>query len=562
MFAQIDLGASLLPDQAEVVRQKGIGAKMSVPTTLSTTWPAPIILDIRQICKSYQGVSALENASLQVRKGEIHAVLGGNGAGKSTLIGILSGVTQPDSGEFLLEGSALAPRNPRDAIKSGITTIYQELSLVPALSTLENIFLGRELIIERAGMKVLLDRKKMKNEVIELAQIFGISKDELDIPISEFGALKKKVIEIVKALTFDARILILDEPTSGLEVDERLHLFDHMRNLRSRGVGLIWVTHHLDELHGLADVATIFRDGRTLESINLENSTVGEITNLMFGIQSKEAGLRTENDRLQKDDKSNRSEVLSLHAVSRAGVLRDISFSLHAGEVIGISGLAGAGRTELARVILGLDTRTSGQIFFKGKEVNFKSSAFAYKAGIAMLPEDRKQLGIISGLSVAENISISNLSSVSRFGFIISRKKERELATKYKEILSIRTPSVNQKINNLSGGSQQKAIVARCLNSNPSVLIIDEPTQGVDVAAKTEVHELIRDFTSKGGAAIVIASEIQELIELSHEILVLRNGSIVGRIESVQDSIEKSRVVEIKAEVLALSAGKRLKNEI
>ena len=535
---------------------------MSSHSALSTAGSAPIVLDIRQISKSYQGVTALEKATLQVRKGEIHAVLGGNGAGKSTLIGILSGVTQPDSGEFLLEGSALAPRNPRDAIKSGITTIYQELSLVPALTTLENIFLGRELIIERAGMKVLLDRKKMKNEVIELAQIFGISKDELDIPISEFGALKKKVIEIVKALTFDARILILDEPTSGLEEEERLHLFDHMRNLRSRGVGLIWVTHHLDELHGLADVATIFRDGRTLESLNLENSTVGEITNLMFGIQSNEAGLRTKNDRLQKDDKSNRPEVLSLHAVSRAGVLRDISFSLHAGEVIGISGLAGAGRTELARVIMGIDTRTSGQIFLKGKEVNFKSSAFAYKAGIAMLPEDRKQLGIISGLSVAENISISNLSSVSRFGFIISRKKERELATKYKEILSIRTPSVNQKINNLSGGSQQKAIVARCLNSKPSVLIIDEPTQGVDVAAKTEVHELIRDFTSKGGAAIVIASEIQELLELSHEILVLRNGSIVGRIENVQNSIEKSRVVEIKAEVLALSAGKRLKNEI
>lgn len=556
------LGAFSLLVQAEVARWKGIGANVNSHSALPTAGSAPILLDIRQISKSYQGVTALENATLQVRKGEIHAVLGGNGAGKSTLIGILSGVTQPDSGEFLLDGSALAPRNPRDAIKSGITTIYQELSLVPALTTLENIFLGRELMIERAGMKVLLDRKKMKKDVIELAQIFGISKDELDIPISEFGALKKKVIEIVKALTFDARILILDEPTSGLEEEERLHLFDHMRNLRSRGVGLIWVTHHLDELHGLADVATIFRDGRTLESLNLENSTVGEITNLMFGIHSNEAGSTTKNKRSQKNEKSNRSEVLSLHEVSRAGVLRDISFSLHAGEVIGISGLAGAGRTELANVIMGLDNRTSGQIFLKGKEVNFKSSASAYKAGIAMLPEDRKQLGIISDLSVAENISISNLSSVSRFGFIISRKKERELATKYKEILSIRTPSVNQKINNLSGGSQQKAIVARCLNSNPTVLIIDEPTQGVDVAAKTEVHELIRDFISKGGAAIVIASEIQELLELSHEILVLRNGSIAGRIENVQDSTEKSRVLEIKAEVLALSAGNRFKNEV
>ena len=523
---------------------------------------ASIALDIRQISKSYQGVAALENASLQVRRGEIHAFLGGNGAGKSTLIGILSGVIRPDSGDFSLDGSPFAPRNPRDSINSGITTIYQELSLVPALTTIENIFLGRERMKERLGTAVLLDRKKMKKEVIELAKLFGISKDELDIPITEFGALKKKAIEIVKALTFDTRILILDEPTSGLEEEERVHLFDHMRKLRSRGVGLIWVTHHLDELHGLADVATIFRDGRTLESLNLENSTVEEITNLMFGIDSNNSSLKTRNNHSQKDKKSSGYEVLTLNRVSRTGVLRDISFSLHAGEVIGISGLAGAGRTELARVIMGLDNRTAGQIFLKGKEVKFNSSASAYKAGIAMLPEDRKQLGIISGLSVAENISISNLPSVSKFRFIISRKKERKLATKYKEILSIKTPSVNQKINNLSGGSQQKAIVARCLNTNPSVLIIDEPTQGVDVAAKIEVHGLIRDFISKGGAAIVIASEIQELLELSHKILILRNGFIVGRIENNADFTQKSQAVEIKTEILALSAGKRLKNEI
>lgn len=535
---------------------------MNSPTDLTSIRSAPIILDIRQLTKTYQGVTALENATLQVRKGEIHALLGGNGAGKSTLIGILSGVTQPDSGEFLVDGSELAPRNPRDAIKSGITTIYQELSLVPALTTLENIFLGREIIIERSGVKILLNRKKMKKEVIELAQVFGISKDELEIPISEFGALKKKVIEIVKALTFDTRILILDEPTSGLEEEERLHLFDHMRSLRGRGVGLIWVTHHLDELHGLADVATILRDGRTLKSLDLKKSTVEEITNLMFGIHSNEAGLTTKSNSSRTNEKIKKTEVLSLHEVCRGSVLRDISFNLHAGEIIGISGLTGAGRTELARVIMGIDNRTAGTIFLKGKEVKFNSSASAYKAGIAMLPEDRKQLGIISGLSVAENISISNLQSVSKFGFIIRRKKERELAIKYKEILSIRTPSVNQKINNLSGGSQQKAIVARCLNSNPSVLIIDEPTQGVDVATKKEVHELIRDFISKGGAAIVIASEIQELLELSHKVLVLRKGSIVGKIENIQESTTKSRVAEIKGEVLALSAGNRIKNEI
>jgi ABC-type sugar transport system ATPase subunit len=544
--------------QIQVLAGEGI-VKMSANTADFQHGSSPVILDIHQISKSYQGVSALQGVSLQVRKGEIHALLGSNGAGKSTLIGILSGVTQPDSGEITLNSAPFSPKNPSDAIASGITTIYQELSLVPALTTLENIYLGRERMNQRTGMKFILDRKEMKKEVIELANMFGITTAELDIPISEFGALKKKVIEIVKALTFKTQVLILDEPTSGLEDDERFHLFDKMRQLKNRGVSLIWVTHHLEELHGLADVATVFRDGKSVGTLDLANATVDDIIEKMFGVNANEFRIAKKSHELTNEEFSYGEEVLNLNNVTRTGVIQNISFNLRAGEVLGISGLTGAGRTELARVIMGLDKHDAGEISVKGKVVKFKSSSVAYRSGLAMLPEDRKQLGIISGLTVAENISISNLSNVSKFGFFISRKKERELAVGFKDVLSIRTPSVDQIINNLSGGSQQKAIVARCLNTNPNILIIDEPTQGIDVVAKLEVHNLIRNFIAEGGAAIVIASEIEELLDLSHKVIIMRKGSIAGTIENISREKQSSHVEKIKSEVHSLSTGKSIK---
>lgn len=532
---------------------------MADVSEVASPQPLPVLLDIRHIRKSYQGVAALQGVNLQVRRGEIHALLGSNGAGKSTLIGVLSGVTQPDSGEILLSSLPFTPKNPRDAIASGITTIYQELSLVPALTTLENIYLGREKMKQFPGIKFMLNRKDMKKEVLELAQMFGISAEELDIPIGEFGALKKKVIEIVKALTFNTQVLILDEPTSGLEETEKFNLFDQMRQLKDRGVSLIWVTHHLEELRGLADNATIFRDGKSVETLNLENLAINNIIEKMFGVNADEFYLAKKSHESSIEDFLYGEEVLNLQNVTRTGVIQDISLNLRAGEVLGITGLTGAGRTELARVIMGLDKHNEGAVFVKGKEVKFRSSSAAYQFGLAMLPEDRKQLGIISGLSVAENISISNLASVSHFGFLINRKKERFLADRYKEILSIRTPSVDQIINNLSGGNQQKAIVARCLNTNPSILIIDEPTQGIDVVAKLEVHSLIRDFIARGGAAIVIASELEELLDLSHRVIVMNKGSIAGTIENVAREKQSSQVEKIKSKVHALSTGKSLK---
>lgn len=511
------------------------------------------LLDARDVVKRFQGVTALAGASLQVAPAEIHALLGGNGAGKSTLINILSGIVPADGGTILLDGQALNLSRPSDAHAAGITTIHQELSLVPALTTLDNIFLGREMRSRLFGVGLKLDRRRMAERVARLAEEFGLTRADLGLPVGEFGALKKRVVEIVKALVFDPRLLILDEPTSGLEEEEKGHLFGHMRRLRARGVSLIWVTHHLEELFGLADTATVFRDGRTVGTLPVPDATLDRLMSMMFGGAADEFG-RAPVEHDIPDAGSEGPEILRLESVSRANVLRDISLHVRAGEVVGISGLAGAGRTELARVIMGLDKLSSGTVSVKGKPTKFRSASKAYRHGLAMVPEDRKQLGILADLSVAQNVSIANLGSVSRFGFVVNRKAEAERGEAFRQRLAIRTPDVKQRIGNLSGGNQQKAVVARCLNTEPALIIFDEPTQGIDVAAKVAVHDLIRQFAASGGAAIVIASEVGELVELSHRVLVMRQGRIVGQVDRVPEALAEGQLEQVKQRILALSA--------
>lgn len=522
--------------------------------SIRSSRPGDAILHVEGVTKRFQGVTALEGVSLTLGRAEIHALLGGNGAGKSTLINVLSGIVRPDAGTILLDGQEMDLRRPSDALDAGITTIHQELSLVPALTTLDNIFLGREISDKRT--KLTLDRRSMERKVEVLASEFGLSRQDLHLPIGEFGALKKRVVEIVKALAFDARVLILDEPTSGLETEERLNLFHHMQSLRNRGVSLIWVTHHLEELAGLADVATVFRDGRMVESVRMAATSVDTLLGLMFGTAAGEFGASSAPaitaDLLPEDVGG---EVLGLRGINRGNVLKDISLQVRKGEVLGISGLAGAGRTELARAIMGLDRVTSGTITLNGKRVRIRGSSSAYRHGFAMLPEDRKQLGILADLSIAENISLSNLRSVSRFGFVIGRGAETELAESYRKRLAIRTAGVKERVGNLSGGNQQKAIVARCLNTGPALLIFDEPTQGIDVSAKVEVHKLIKEYVAGGGAAIVIASEIEELLELSHRVLVMKKGRLVGELKGLREAVAEGELPRIKNRILALSAG-------
>ena len=521
------------------------------------TVPDDILLDLDGITKRYQGVTALNGVHLRVKKGEIHALLGGNGAGKSTLFSVVSGLTVPDAGSITFGGRRLTLRHPSEALDLGITTIYQELSLIPALTTLDNIFLGREVRSSVLGVKLKLDRKGMEARVSALANEFGLRRRDLKTPIDEFGALKKRVVEIVKALAYDTRLLILDEPTSGLEREERNVLFQHMRVLRDRGISLIWVTHQIEELFGLADTATVLRDGRNVRSVRVSDTTTDELLGMMFGISAGEFGAsKGPVDHHAVELKEGRREVLRLKDVNRRFVLKDISMEVHEGEILGIAGLAGAGRTELARAIMGMDKITSGEVQLNGKTVRFRGSSSAYKRGLALLPEDRKQLGILPEMSVAENMSISNLRRISRFGFILHKGAEVRLASDYVQQLSIKTPNVEEKIRNLSGGNQQKVIVARCLSTDPSLVIFDEPTQGIDVSAKVEVHRLVRDFVSAGGAAIVIASEIEELLELSHRVVVMREGRIVGTVAGLPARLAAGEFEAVKNRVLSLSGGK------
>lgn len=519
--------------------------------SISTTSAA---LQARGVTKHYEGVTALDHASLSVEAGEIHALLGGNGAGKSTLISIISGLTKPDSGEIVLAGEVMSASGPLAAMSAGISTIYQELSLVPALSVLDNIYLGRELKRKTLGLPLTSDRRRMESEVRDLAAGFGVTASELRQPVSEFGALKKRSIEIIKALAFDTKVLILDEPTSGLEDAERQVLFGHMRSMRDRGVSLIWVTHHLEELFGLADKATVFKDGRTVGTVDIASASVGELIGLMFGAAQEEFGGGDIRKITHLEPSTGRRVVLSAKNLSRGSVVRDISLDVHEGEIVGLAGLAGAGRTEVVRLLMGLDARTAGTVELEGRRLSLRNSTAAYRAGLAMLPEDRKQLGILADLSTAQNISISSLSTVASAGFWMSRRKERALAEDYRRQLGIKTPDVDARIGNLSGGNQQKAIVARCFNTSPKLLIFDEPTQGIDVSAKVEVHALVRDYAAKGGAAILIASEIEELLELSHRVLVMKKGQVVGEITGIPAAIEAGHFARIKSEVLTLSA--------
>jgi ABC-type sugar transport system ATPase subunit len=503
----------------------------------TTSSGAPPHLRMTDIHKGFQGVQALAGVSLLVHTGEIHALLGGNGAGKSTLLNVLSGLVTADSGTIELDGREVSIGHPQEAQALGISTIHQELSTVPDLTVLENIFLGREQALT-GKRSLFVNRRQIARRIQDLAAEFGITKSELWRPVGEFGALKKRAIEIVKALAVPPKILILDEPTSGLEEYEKTVLFEHMRSLQRRGVALIWVTHHLDEVFGLADVVTVMRDGRTIARTPAAELTQRRLAVQMFGGDATELMESAETVTAPGRRAGGEHDRPRLRArnLNRRGVLRDISFDVQSGEILGIAGLAGAGRTELVRALMGLDKLSSGRIEIDGRPRRIKHPRVAYKAGLAMVPEDRKQLGILPDLTVAENISVSRLGAVTAGG-VLHGRSERALADSYISSLGIKTPGPAELIRNLSGGNQQKAIIARCLNTEPSILIFDEPTQGIDVHAKAEVHRLIRDVVEKGTSVIVIASEFAELISLCDRVIVLNRGTLVGEVDDIPQRV-------------------------
>jgi ribose transport system ATP-binding protein len=503
------------------------------PTNLET----PPRLKMVNIRKSFPGVQAVRDVTLEVYPGEIMALAGENGAGKTTLMNVLTGVVLPDGGEIYLDGEKVVVNSPPRALELGITMIHQELALIPQLTVGQNIFLGRE---PRRKLRSLIDWPRLYQQArVELDRL------GLDIPvdrlIADLSIAQRQLVEIAKALSYRARLIVLDEPTSALTDREANTLFGLMRSLRSEGVSLIYISHRMEEIFQLADRIAVMRDGQLVGAAPVEKLTPGRVIQMMVGRELKE---------LFPKGKTTPGEVV-LRAVNLTSPpqLQGASLQLRRGEILGLAGLVGSGRTNLAQALFGAHPLQGGEIWLDGKRVDIGSPRQAIRLGIGFVPEDRKSEGLFLGQSVRSNTAVGLLRRLSVFGFVLFRRIEkgvRDLVSR----LNIRTPSINQRVRNLSGGNQQKVVIARWLALNPKILILDEPTRGVDVAAKAEIHALMSELAAKGVAIMMISSELPEVLGVSDRILVMREGRVVAefsRAEASQDAIMQAATGQIDA---------------
>jgi ribose transport system ATP-binding protein len=497
------------------------------------------MLVAQNITKRFAGVTALENVNMELYAGKVNAILGENGAGKSTLMKILSGVYPDYEGEVLLNGKKVNFNNPREAQHAGIAIIHQELNLVPHLSITENIFLGRELVNSFGA----LNRKAMRVKTQELLDRLKLSVSP-DTLIADLKVGQQQVVEIAKALLTDCNVIIMDEPTSAITESEVAVLFNIINALRSDNKAVVYISHKLDELFKIADRYIVLRDGRTIESGNMQGITHDQLIHKMVGreikIIKREGG--------QSPDKpllTARNLKLKHPGNQERLLLKNVSFNLCKGEVLGIFGLMGAGRTELLETIFGLHKSSlTGELQICDSKVNFSSPADAMQAGIALVPEDRKRDGLVLGLDVKTNISLTTLHDLQNAGWL-SRNKEQALAEKYIDALKIKTPSSSQAAKNLSGGNQQKIVIAKCLATKPRILMLDEPTRGIDINAKNEIYKLILELASSGLGIIVVSSELPEILAISDRVLVMAEGEITGQFsaaEATEDKILKAAI--------------------
>lgn len=491
------------------------------------------ILFARGICKSFPGVQALDDVSITVRRGRLNALVGENGAGKSTLMNILSGVFPQDKGEILFGNHPVSFRNPRDAQQAGIATIFQELNLVPHLSVSENIFLGRE-PRNRLG---LIDDRKMQSQASALLTTLGL-RIKPQTPIARLPVGSQQIVEIAKAMSVDARVIIMDEPTSAISEQEIELLFRLIQQLKARGVGIIYITHKLDELNHIADDLTVFRDGQFIAEKPFAEVSHDDIVRLMVG---RDIAAPT------RSPSAVGSEVLTIRNLSlahpeRAGdyTVHEAAFTVHRGEILGLFGIMGAGRTELLETIFGLHAHTaSGQILVDGKPAAIRSPQDAIRAGIALAPEDRKTDGLVLGMSVVENVSLPSLAGATRLG-IVHPARERKLVQPLVERLRVKTKSLSEPVVNLSGGNQQKVVLSKWLAAQPKVLLLDEPTRGIDINAKREIYTLITELAGSGIGIVMASSELPEVLSLADRILVLAEGRITAefhRKEATEENV-------------------------
>lgn len=476
------------------------------------------IVSMKNISKNFPGVKALDHVQFELRSGEVMALLGENGAGKSTLMKILSGVYTRDEGSLEIFGKEYGDLTPRQAQETGVAIIHQELNMCRHLSVAENMFLGREKV--KAGV---LSNAQMEEEAARILEELKIDMDPGQV-VGELPVSKQQMVEIAKALSTHARILIMDEPTSALTAREIEDLFRIIRDLKAKGCGIVYISHRLEELSHIVDRVTIMRDGQFITSMNFRDTTLDEIIANMVGREIKEKFPRVSCKKGKK--------VLEVRNLNAGHMVRNVNFSLYEGEIVGFAGLMGAGRTETTRAIFGVDPKESGEIILDGKPVTIRKPEDAIRAGIVLAPEDRKKDGLCTKLSIRHNIALPNLDLIcNKFG-VINSQKELEMCDRVVENLKVKTPSVEVNTGNLSGGNQQKVVVGKWLARNSRVVIFDEPTRGIDVAAKVEIYNLMNDLKKQGIAVMFVSSEMPEVMGIADRIIVMCDGRITGEMSA------------------------------
>ncbi len=479
------------------------------------------LLSLTGVSKEFPGVKALNNVQFDLNEGEVHAIVGENGAGKSTLMKILSGIYKKDTGDIVYQGNHVNVSSPLEAQKLGISIIHQELNLMPDLTVAQNIFIGRE---DRRKGGVFLDNAKLNKAAKDLLDELELVLDPKQI-VGELTIAKQQMVEIAKAVSYRGEVIIMDEPTSSLTPAETEALFKIIRTLKAAGKGVVYISHRLEELSKITDRITVIRDGEYVKTLNTPDTSIPEVISLMVG-------RKVDQDQRPEARPLSNEVVLKVEGISDLNLLRDVSFDLRKGEILGFAGLMGAGRTELARALIGADPKSAGKVFLRGKEVKIKNPSDAVKAGIGYLSEDRKKYGLLLIQNITFNVILSSIPAFSnKFGFLKTKPAGSIVRDVIKK-LSIRTPSENQYVKNLSGGNQQKVVIAKWLTRDCEILIFDEPTRGIDVGAKDEIYKLLTKLASEGKAIIMISSELPEILRMSDRIAVMCEGKLTGIIDN------------------------------
>ncbi|MCO6451273.1 MAG: sugar ABC transporter ATP-binding protein [Caldilineales bacterium] len=486
-----------------------------------------VLLRMEGIDKSFPGVRALDHAKFELNAGEVHALVGENGAGKSTLMKILAGIYAKDAGAIIYQGQEVDIPNPRAAQHLGISMIHQELNLMNHLTLAQNVFIGRE---PRGKVRFMLDEKKINAQTQELFESMHLRLDPRTKAV-DLSVAKQQMVEIAKALSFNSQVLIMDEPTAALTDTEIEELFRLIRQFRDKGVGIVYISHRLEELKQISDRITVMRDGKYVDTADAATVTIDRIISMMVGRTIFESSPEV-------PEHPSEEIVLEARGLNRGAAIKDVSFTLKKGEILGFAGLMGAGRTEVARALFGADPLDSGEIYINGVRADISSPRDAVRYGIGYLSEDRKRYGLALGLDVESNIALASFPQFIGFLGVVNDGKTEVVAERYVDALAIKTPSIGQRVRNLSGGNQQKVVIGKWLTADTEVLIFDEPTRGIDVGAKSEIYKLLNELAQQGKSIIMISSELPEILRMSHRIVVMCEGRVTGELTAAEATQE------------------------